>query len=712
MNKKIMILLFFTILILNSIFALDCQYTESVFDHTEIKAVPYSIDDDDPIELITYIIAGTIKAPIYFFNENDFNVDIEFDLIYYAPGGYSGNLGKKSSHIIKTIIPGTNEMPFGYSNGYYNSILNLIYRENDFVYLKNKEERIYKTICTICGDTNCLNDGLVCSINSECGSGNCILGKCSSDTNCYNNDCNCASNQIQYNNQKCIDKGSVTIGGKSITGNPEECVTKYISSVTGNCAVSLGDPCTKNLDCAENYCVMGVCSTSSTYCYNNNCKCKTNEIQFQNKACVLMNSVDDGEKTITGNKLECISSTIDIDTNICKSDCNNNQISYNYSCVNKKTVINGVVPQTSNREECKSEYINPKTGKCSMTSGDIFLRVIIVFLMLLIAGGALYYLLIKETTKIKIKDRETDQLRISEDKEIEKLRLSKDKEIEKLKLIKDKEIEQLDKKISVLDKEIFKSGKDLEKTKEEYKIEKSNKEKTEKIIENINKELDDKVKSKSLLLYKLKEVDGIKNKTESEIKNLAILKNQKEKLISEIDNKKSILAEKKKEKLKIELQLDEKDKEIETKQKIQAQNRILKEKEIERKQKEIIEKERIIKDAEQKLEQKEQFLKARKEESDRSYPNQQGWIVKQNRFGYECLVDSSHELFHLKWYRRNKGPIKPGNVIHHIDGNKLNNDINNLIQITESQHKMINHNNIRPGNREDGLKELKKKGII
>ena len=99
---------------------------------------------------------------------------------------------------------------------------------------------------------------------------------CSSDSNCYNNDCNCASNQLQYNNQKCINKGSVAIGGKPVTGNPEECVTNYISSVTGNCAIALGDSCNKNLDCAENYCVMGTCSTSPTICYNNNCNCKEN----------------------------------------------------------------------------------------------------------------------------------------------------------------------------------------------------------------------------------------------------------------------------------------------------------------------------------------------------------------------------------------------------------------------------------------------------
>ena len=373
MNKKIMILLFFTILILNSIFALDCQYTESVFDHTEIKAVPYSIDDDDPIELITYIIAGTIKAPIYFFNENDFNVDIEFDLIYYAPGGYSGNLGQKSSHIIKTIIPGTNEMPFGYSNGYYNSILNLIYRENDFVYLKNKEERIYKTICTVCGDTNCLNDGLACSINSECGSGNCILGKCSSDTNCYNNDCNCASNQIQYNNQKCIDKGSVTIGGKSITGNPEECVTKYISSVTGNCAVSLGDPCTKNLDCAENYCVMGVCSDNDTNCYRNNCNCNSNQIQFNNKQCDL-----------------------------------------------KYTVINGNRPPFVNPDYCMSRYIDPNTGLCGITPDQKlelelknqkehrnFLMILIICFVIFVVAFVVYNIYIDKKGKsiiAKVKD--------------------------------------------------------------------------------------------------------------------------------------------------------------------------------------------------------------------------------------------------------------------------------------------------------------------
>lgn len=404
MDLKKSLILLFTILILTQVFALDCQYTQSVFDRIETKLEAHSKDTDDEIEPITYSLTGTEKAPLYFFNENDFNVDIEYDLGYYCSR-------TRSDHYSRTLIPGTNEVAFFCNSGRYMWLSNLAYRENKFVYLKNKEERIYKEICLLCGDKNCLDDGRSCEINNECGSKNCILGKCSSDTNCYNNDCNCTSSQIQHNNQRCIPKQSAAIGGKPITGNPEECVTNYISSVTGNCAIALGDSCTKNLDCAENYCVMGACSDDNINCYRNNCNCKENEIQFENRTCIFKHSKDSGEKTITGNKIECKSELMDLDTNICKSICTDNQISCNYGCIEKYSLKNGLKPECGKDIECKSGYINPKTGLCKLNPSDWwdkFWMILLIFaiFILLFGGGYILYnhiLISGHTNKIKAK---------------------------------------------------------------------------------------------------------------------------------------------------------------------------------------------------------------------------------------------------------------------------------------------------------------------
>ena len=139
--KKCMIFLF-VILITTQVFALDCQYTQSVFDRIETKAIAYSKDSDNPIKAITYSFSGTEKAPIYFFNENDFNVDIEYDLGYYCGRNYS-------NHYSKTLVPGTNEVAFFCNYGRFLWLSNLAYRENEFVYLKNKEEKVYKEICKL-----------------------------------------------------------------------------------------------------------------------------------------------------------------------------------------------------------------------------------------------------------------------------------------------------------------------------------------------------------------------------------------------------------------------------------------------------------------------------------------------------------------------------------------------------------------------------------
>lgn len=682
MNYKIILLLFFTIFILTPLFALDCQYTQSVFDHAETIAVPYSVDSDDPIEEITYTIAGTEKAPIYFFNENDFNVDIEFDLLYYIPGGYTGNYGPHTSHITRTIIPGTSEMAFGYSKGYYSKISNLIYRQNEFVYLKNKEKKVYIEICKVCGDVNCLDDGLACSINSECGSNNCIRGLCSAGVTCYNNDCNCAVDELQFENRVCIKKNSVAIGGTPQTSNPEECITNYISSITKNCAVALGDSCTKNLDCAENYCVMSTCSTSNIYCYNNNCNCKPNEIQFQNKTCVLINSVDDGEKTITGNKLECVSNTIDIDTNICKSDCNSNQISYNYTCINKKSAINGVIPQTGNREECKSEYIDPRTGKCAMTSGTkIMIWSSIVFILLACGAFFLFYIL---KSKQKIKEKEQDNV----------LKI-KEKEIAAETKIKEKELD-----IKKLDTELDNSKEKVKIAELEYKTEKSKKEKTERKLKTLDKEINSIKKEQEIYILQLKRLKNLENKTVIESEKIdAITKKLKDKT-AEIERKK-------KERKQEEEELNKSEQETANRKESLEQQKG----ELKKQENEINAKRKSLKKEEKQNSKIIKILKKQKEEIKelaKPHYNKQNSLVIVNNAGYEERLDG--KSFHRWWYIKHNGSIKPGYVIHHIDGDRLNNNINNLIAIPEEVHRYkINHNKIK--DRQSGLEELRRKGI-
>lgn len=642
--KKSLILLF-TILILTQVFALDCQYKQLVFDHIETKLEAYSKDTDDEIEPITYSFTGTEKAPLYFFNENDFNVDIEYDLGYYC--SYT-----RSDHYSRTLVPGTNEVAFFCNFGRYIWLSNLAYRENEFVYLKNKEEKIYKEICLLCGDKNCLDDGRSCEINNECGSGYCIEKICSStkDVNgiviCNNKDCNCNSSEIEFEDRDCIPKNSVAIGGTPITGNTEECVTNYISPMTGKCAVALGDACNKNSDCAENYCVLGTCSSNSITCYNNNCNCKENEIQFENRTCILKHSKDSGEKTITGNKLECVSNIIDADTNICKSVCNDNQISYQYSCINKKSEINGVIPQTENREECKSEYINPKTGKCSMTpETQSLIWITIIFILLACIVFFLFYIL---------KNKQEN-----EEKELDLKKIEKEIENSKEKV-----------KISEL----------------EYKTEKSKKEKIERKLDTLNKDIDSIKKEQDIYILQLKRLKNLENKTAIESEKI-------EAITKKLKNKAAEIECKKKEREQEEVELKKSEQEIiRRKKSLEQQNKELENQE--KKNKEIIEaleNQKIIIDTLAK-----------------PHRNKQNQLVIVNKAGYEERLDG--KLFHRWWYSKHYGPIKPGYDVHHIDGKPLNNDIKNLIAIPEDIHKFkINHDKIC--DRKSGLEELRKKGI-
>ena len=61
-----------------------------------------------------------------------------------------------------------------------------------------------KLVCKECGGKVCMDDGLTCEINSECGSGKCIEERCSPNKYCYNNNCECSFFEVQSkDNTKC-----------------------------------------------------------------------------------------------------------------------------------------------------------------------------------------------------------------------------------------------------------------------------------------------------------------------------------------------------------------------------------------------------------------------------------------------------------------------------------------------------------------------------
>ena len=48
-----------------------------------------------------------------------------------------------------------------------------------------------------------------------------------------------------------------------------------------------------------------------------------------------------------------------------------------------------------------------------------------------------------------------------------------------------------------------------------------------------------------------------------------------------------------------------------------------------------------------------------------------------------------HEMAHRRVWRKHHGPVPVGYFIHHLDGNKQNNDISNLVLIDALTHKRL-----------------------
>lgn len=67
------------------------------------------------------------------------------------------------------------------------------------------------------------------------------------------------------------------------------------------------------------------------------------------------------------------------------------------------------------------------------------------------------------------------------------------------------------------------------------------------------------------------------------------------------------------------------------------------------------------------------------------------YVIKLRKFGIVTKA-AIHRLTYLNW----KGDIPSGHVVHHIDENKLNNAINNLMLLTVSEHRALHNKGVKP----------------
>ena len=64
---------------------------------------------------------------------------------------------------------------------------------------------------------------------------------------------------------------------------------------------------------------------------------------------------------------------------------------------------------------------------------------------------------------------------------------------------------------------------------------------------------------------------------------------------------------------------------------------------------------------------------------------------------YIKLEDHKWRLYHVWFWKQTNGPLPKGHVIHHIDFNPLNNNLNNLQCLTIGEHMKLHHKGIPTG---------------
>lgn len=189
-----------------------------------------------------------------------------------------------------------------------------------------------------------------------------------------------------------VDTNSVYTEPKTVNKYEEQCV-----------GLDDGSNCSLDSECGSKSCVRNVCSHE--ICFGNppDCKCNLDaEFQYNDRMCLKKGSIDVGGKPVSDNPMECVTNYISNEvcklktSSSCQSSedcasgfcvravcsannlcydldckCTNNEFEYqDKQCIKKKSISVGVKPTTNDAQECVTEYIDAKSGLCAIKIGN------------------------------------------------------------------------------------------------------------------------------------------------------------------------------------------------------------------------------------------------------------------------------------------------------------------------------------------------------
>jgi len=238
-------LLLFLIFSLSFVLALDCQYShdEKIFtDYNKVLVKSTGEYVDVPIiESTNFSVGGSNynSASFDLFNNYSFEVKLRLIFKYGTKQSIFCNGGWSLYDEVLTLKPfDTKTISYSSAANFCNvqfdsDSLKIIQMESDDISAPLK--KTYESTIQVCdkcaSNKDCLNDGASCTLASECGGKYCVANHCSTNEFCFENNCQCNSNQIQCtDNKRCVDKNIVQVDIAPSCGLKEECVTGFIKN--------------------------------------------------------------------------------------------------------------------------------------------------------------------------------------------------------------------------------------------------------------------------------------------------------------------------------------------------------------------------------------------------------------------------------------------------------------------------------------------------